>query len=198
MRNADWEAAVQRAKEEQDQARREAAARRTPEEWEPRERAPRRGTHARLPDNRRPQQDPRLVAGQGAGSQGATDHVGGGGGDADRRHPGAHPAPRRRPQRQPARPGADAPAPRDKLLTLDDLRTLPPPTPLIKKLIYADTLVQLSAGPGSLKSFLAITMACCLATGQWFGDFAVDPTHQGHLRRRRGCGRAVRPHPGVV
>ena len=34
MRNADWEAAVQRAKEEQDQARREAAARRTPEEWE--------------------------------------------------------------------------------------------------------------------------------------------------------------------
>ena len=62
---------------------------------------------------------------------------------------------------------------KDRLLTLSQLRTLPPAAPLIEKLLYRDTLAQLSAGPGQLKSFLALTMCCCLATGQWFGDFAV-------------------------
>ncbi|WP_133066870.1 AAA family ATPase [Mycolicibacterium sphagni] len=62
---------------------------------------------------------------------------------------------------------------RDRLLTVDDLGKLPPTAPLVDGLIYRDTLVQLSGGPGTYKTFIAIAMACCVATGTQLGDFAV-------------------------
>jgi hypothetical protein len=62
---------------------------------------------------------------------------------------------------------------RDRLLTLNDLAKLPPSKPLIDGLIYRNTLAQLSGGPGTYKTFLALTMGCCVATGETFGDFDV-------------------------
>ena len=62
---------------------------------------------------------------------------------------------------------------RHRLLSLDDLGNLPPTKPLIDGLLYRDTLAQLSGGPGTYKTFLALTMGCCLATGEPFGDFDV-------------------------
>ena len=62
---------------------------------------------------------------------------------------------------------------RDLLLTLDDLAKLPPTKPLIDGLVYRNTLAQLSGGPGTYKTFLAITMGCCLAVGVPFAEYAV-------------------------
>ena len=62
---------------------------------------------------------------------------------------------------------------RDRLLSLTDLRTLPPVQPLIDKLLYRDTLGQLSGPPGCYKTFVAIAMSCALAAGESFGAFVV-------------------------
>ena len=62
---------------------------------------------------------------------------------------------------------------RDQLLTLDDLAKLPPTRTLIDGLVYRNTLAQLSGGPGTYKTFLAVTMGCCLAAGVPFGEHAV-------------------------
>ena len=73
-----------------------------------------------------------------------------------------------------------APAPKranrhlqDRLLSLTDLRTLPPVQPLIDGLLYRDTLGQLSGPPGCYKTFVAIAMSCALAAGESFGAFVV-------------------------
>ena len=62
---------------------------------------------------------------------------------------------------------------RDRLLSLTDLRTLPPVQPLIDGLLYRDTLGQLSGPPGCYKTFVAIAMSCALAAGESFGAFVV-------------------------
>ena len=72
-----------------------------------------------------------------------------------------------------ARGGNSSPHLRDRLLTLEDLAKLPPTKPLIDNLVYRNTLAQLSGGPGSYKSFLAITLSCCLAAKEPFGEFNV-------------------------
>jgi AAA domain len=62
---------------------------------------------------------------------------------------------------------------RDHLLTLDGLLNLPTVEPLIDGLIYCNTLTQLSGPPGCFKSFLAVGVSCCLATGIDLGPFTV-------------------------
>ena len=62
---------------------------------------------------------------------------------------------------------------RDRLMTLEDLAKLPPTKPLIDGLLYRNTLAQMSGGPGSYKTFLAVTMSCCVATGLAFGEHVV-------------------------
>lgn len=62
---------------------------------------------------------------------------------------------------------------RDRLLGIMDLRALPPVEPLIKGLLYRNTLAQLSGLPGCYKSFGAIAMSCALAAGESFGSFWV-------------------------
>lgn len=49
------------------------------------------------------------------------------------------------------------------LLTPAALKTLTPAEPVIDKLLYRNTLVQLSGAPGSCKSFLALSWACAVA-----------------------------------
>ena len=62
---------------------------------------------------------------------------------------------------------------RDRLLGIMDLRALPPVEPLIKGLLYRNTLAQLSGLPGCYKSFGAIAMSCAVAAGESFGSFWV-------------------------
>ena len=62
---------------------------------------------------------------------------------------------------------------RDRILRLSELRNLPPVEPLIKGLVYRNTLAQLSGPPGCYKSFAAIAMSCAPGTGKSFGDFVV-------------------------
>lgn len=75
------------------------------------------------------------------------------------------------PPEAPANPSAnDRPHLRDRVLTLEQLRDLPPADPLIDGLLYRHTLGQLSGPPGSLKTFLALGMACALSAGRsWEG-----------------------------
>jgi hypothetical protein len=62
---------------------------------------------------------------------------------------------------------------RDRLLKLSDLKNLVPPQPLVRGLIYQNTLTQVSGPPGSYKSFIAASVMCSLATGKPFSDFEV-------------------------
>lgn len=80
--------------------------------------------------------------------------------------------------RAPVAPGAPVPdvgaqAPphmRDRLLSLDGLGSLPPVRPLVDGLLYRNTLAQIAGPPGSYKSFVAVGMACAVATGRnWEG-----------------------------
>lgn len=62
---------------------------------------------------------------------------------------------------------------RDRLLSVDQLRTLPPVKPLIGGLLYRDTLAQLAGPPGCYKSFAVTAMSCAVATGQSFSSHVV-------------------------
>lgn len=63
---------------------------------------------------------------------------------------------------------------RDRLLSVRDLANVPPVRPLINGLLYRDTLAQIAGPPGCYKSFVAIGMACSVATGEPFaGTFTV-------------------------
>ncbi|MGE5697218.1 MAG: AAA family ATPase [Candidatus Sericytochromatia bacterium] len=64
---------------------------------------------------------------------------------------------------------------RDLLIhSVEDLMALLPVEPLIDKLLYRNTLAQLSGPPGCFKSFLAIALCCSLALGRDLGPFRVS------------------------
>jgi AAA domain-containing protein len=77
------------------------------------------------------------------------------------------------PTEPPDEPDKPHPHLRDRLLSLEALGQLPPSTPLINGLIYRNTTAQLSAGPGSYKTFMAIAMSCCVASKTPFGEHDV-------------------------
>lgn len=57
-----------------------------------------------------------------------------------------------------------------RLISVDDLDDIPDPEPLIAGWLYRDTIARLIGQPGSYKSFVALDMACCVATGRpWHG-----------------------------
>ena len=60
---------------------------------------------------------------------------------------------------------------REKLLTIRGLGTMKPAEPLIDKLLYRNTLAQLSAEPGSFKTFFVLALACAIASdlNRWEG-----------------------------
>lgn len=59
---------------------------------------------------------------------------------------------------------------RRALYNRSQLRELPKPMPMIDKTIYRESIVVLSGKFGTYKSFIAVGMACSLATGvPWFG-----------------------------
>jgi hypothetical protein len=74
----------------------------------------------------------------------------------------------------------------------DLLLTLQPPQWLIKRFVSADSLTTLFGSPGCGKSFVAIDMACCIASGQeWNGNrtatgqvlYIAGEGHVGFARR---------------
>ncbi|GAA4880621.1 AAA family ATPase [Pseudonocardia benzenivorans] len=69
--------------------------------------------------------------------------------------------------RQPA-PQAERIPMRDRLLSVFDLSSLPPVTPLVDGFLYRGTLAQLSGPPGSYKSFLMVAWAVSVAAGEDF------------------------------
>lgn len=57
-----------------------------------------------------------------------------------------------------------------RLLNLDGLRKLPPPTPLVDGYLFLDSLAWLGGKPGHGKTFAAIELAYCVGTGTaWHG-----------------------------
>jgi RecA-family ATPase len=57
-----------------------------------------------------------------------------------------------------------------RTLTLDQLKALPPPAPMINDYLFKRTVAWLHGRWGSFKSFVAVDMACCVATGiPWHG-----------------------------
>jgi hypothetical protein len=59
---------------------------------------------------------------------------------------------------------------RDRLLTVDQLRTMPAPDALVDGLLYRNTLAQISGPPGSYKSFIVLGIACAVSAGvSWEG-----------------------------
>lgn len=69
--------------------------------------------------------------------------------------------------------GGTAPTGNFPLLTEDDLENLPDPTWLIDDILVADTLCVLYGPWGSYKSFIALHLALCLASGMAFFGRAV-------------------------
>jgi hypothetical protein len=59
------------------------------------------------------------------------------------------------------------------VLNLEGLRNIPPPTPLIEGYIFRDTLAWLGGKPGHAKSFVAVEIACCIATGTPWHSHAI-------------------------
>lgn len=64
----------------------------------------------------------------------------------------------------------------DLALASEDLDSIPEPEPLIEGVLHRDTLARMVGRSGHGKSFVAIDMMACIATGQ---DWHGHPVHQG-------------------
>lgn len=79
---------------------------------------------------------------------------------------------------KPGDPGADdeARAYLNQILNRDQLNQIPPLEPLVGGVIDKGTVVMLTAQPAAFKSFLAIDLACCYATGKKWQGHTVSNT----------------------
>ena len=94
---------------------------------------------------------------------------------------------------QPEMSGSEQPVKKPLFMDAADLLlTLQPPQWLIKRFVSADSLTTLFGSPGCGKSFVAIDMACCIASGQdWNGNrtatgqvlYIAGEGHVGFARR---------------
>ena len=59
---------------------------------------------------------------------------------------------------------------RARVLDIDGLGKIPPPTALVEDYLYRDSLAWLGGKPGHGKTFVAVELACCVGTGTaWHG-----------------------------
>ena len=70
-------------------------------------------------------------------------------------------------------PEAYASMPLFRTLSLDDLNNLPNPEWIIDGIIPADAMTTVFGAPGSTKSFFALDLACCIASGHGFNGALV-------------------------
>jgi hypothetical protein len=76
---------------------------------------------------------------------------------------------------------------RSRVLSADQLETLPPPVPQIEGYCSADTIMSTIGRPGTAKTLIAMSMAFAVDTGQpWFGH----PVRQGPVLYVVGEGTA--------
>ncbi|WIB68791.1 AAA family ATPase [Curtobacterium sp. MCBD17_035] len=75
-----------------------------------------------------------------------------------------------------------------RFLTLDDIRARPQITWLADRFIARDTVAALSGPSGAGKSFVAVELACCIATGRAF--LGERPVRQGRVLYIAGEGIA--------
>lgn len=61
----------------------------------------------------------------------------------------------------------------DRIMTPDDLSRIPPLIPAVSNMLNRKSLAWLAGNPGSYKSFLAIDLACTLATGSKYRSVPV-------------------------
>lgn len=60
-----------------------------------------------------------------------------------------------------------------EVLSVDHLLQMVPADPLLGDLLFRDTLAQVSGRPGTFKSFIAVGMACAIASGRNWGRHEV-------------------------
>jgi RecA-family ATPase len=77
---------------------------------------------------------------------------------------------------------------RARLVDADGLRKLPPPPPLIEGWLFENTLAWIQGKWGNAKSFLAVDIGCCVATGTSWHGHAVTQGPSA-VSDRRGCER---------
>jgi RecA-family ATPase len=79
------------------------------------------------------------------------------------------------------------------ILARSDVRTLQPTQYLISRIILERGFVSLVAPPSSKKSFIAIDMAACVATGHAFFDRAVRKGNVLYCMAEGQAGMQKRP-----
>jgi RecA-family ATPase len=72
-------------------------------------------------------------------------------------------------------PMADEDRPRFRTLTVTDLASLPEPEWLVDNIVPAAAMTTLFGAPGAAKSFLALDIACSVATGSMFHGAETKP-----------------------
>jgi AAA domain len=93
---------------------------------------------------------------------------------------------------QEATPNHRAPL-RDRLLTVDQLREMPAPAPLVDGLLYRDTLAEMSGAPGCYKSFIALGISCAVSAGvSWEGHAVPEALPVIYVAAEGACGLARR------
>lgn len=70
--------------------------------------------------------------------------------------------------------GIEADHLRDRVFTPEELAFRGRVEPLVGNILYRDTLAQISGPPGSYKSFLAVALACAVASGRSVGHHCVS------------------------
>jgi hypothetical protein len=82
----------------------------------------------------------------------------------------------------------------EQLLNVSDLSRLPPVEPLVDKVLYRNTVAQLSGPPGSYKSFIAVALACALASkqGNWEGHRIPKRVHVVYVATEGATGLRAR------
>lgn len=80
-----------------------------------------------------------------------------------------------------------------EVVGVDEVLDLVPADPLLGELLYRNTLAQVAGPPGTFKSFIAIGMACAIATGRDWGQHQVHQTgHVLYIAAEGGAGIGVR------
>ena len=82
---------------------------------------------------------------------------------------------------------------RDRLLTVDQLREMPAPDPLVDGLLYRNTLAEMSGSPGCYKSFIALGISCAVSAGvSWEGHAVPEALPVIYVAAEGACGLARR------
>jgi hypothetical protein len=78
------------------------------------------------------------------------------------------------------------------LRDIEELRTMTPPEPIIDGYLFKDSLAWLGGKPGHAKSFVAVELACCVATGTPWHSHQVTQGRAFYLVAEGASGLSIR------